>query len=1554
MASTGKLKAQERLKAELSTDAQGGNLEKLAAALVGRRLDVTVPVARSGFQHGGDAGTAGRQDRRLRIEAKRYGETTALDARALGGEIDQALRRDPALEAWLLVTTQAVSEQVEQSLVQKSEDVGVPILILDWKGDGLADLAALCASAPDIVSSLISRSAGRAATALRPFADAAIARIQRDLQSWCLGFEAVRATAKAQLGQLWTSPRVSTALLGQNAAGGAQPHRITRASVMQGLDAWWAGPAADDSPAIIFGWEGDGKTWATLDWLVARSNDLPIILTIPSSAVSPISSVSEMSVRRLLADRLFGATHVRTPEHWLYRLNRMLKRPVDEGSVLVVLFDGMNQEPAVRWLDLLKVLQGPAFAGRVRVLASTRTLHFETTLSYARGLIIAATPQAVEPYDTEADGELDQMLALEGLSRADLHPDLLPLARRPRLFPLVVRFREKLRESGDVTVHRLLWEYGRDTFGVRAGRSFSEFEWRAWLAEIARKYREEGTQSYSWPELSASAARPDLGHQEVAARLSDIIDGRFAQKNPNRPGVFELDPVIVSHALGAALLNALDTVTPVQPATVENTLNAWLDPIAGLDQRAEILRAAISIFVERGGPDGSPIGGALVMAWLQSQNLTDQHRREITGLAVALPGPLLNAVEASTDQAFASARLVAVNALRSIDRRNPAVLAVIVERLKSWCAIIPCARGDEDNPLEKARNERLQARLGMTAPTEVEVLGVWLRLVEQDAGVLGSTAPSIIEGFPLAAALSVFKAAAVAQAVTARQTCWEGLKWLVLLNTVDEQPAREALRILAHTTAAEKTAPEIEPRLAGRAAALLLWMAGDECDEIDASRIDSGLELGWNYETDYLADPANSGFPLERRHASLVLLDSAQPVTSRVQRSHEMWLDPTFEPSPAFVAELVAWATSVNVAALDLGIWGTSEDYHFEMAEPALARVAPDLLADLTRKKLQLLASRTSETRYAGAILAPQHLLLTGSRESEAARSLRQSHVEPSAKTETHVRNKLLILELLEASGDDQHRVLTEADLEIVLPDLRQVLRPLSASYAEAAPRSPARRARDLVTFFCRDGAQIPEALWAWLVEIAFGTSDSRSLAFEALTRADGERFARELLERDWSWSPTVSPWENHWGSGALIAGAGSTPFDELAPRIAPWRLLEAVRCRGADPGDVRLAAAIFDRAFSGVQLSTPELGVSLSIDWTSDSTGPRPFTVGGDLEANNEDAGDQMAALQRLLDLDARRKSGERAVRAVQVAVERIQEARRSGASLYLMHVAPEDMRCVANHAPELIDRWLEGMGEVTQDFQRRVQLAEEAFLALCETLLAHDPAQGVMLWRALRRALRTRYPGRGEVEALLHIAFRVPAADAVLDLRSRILEAASSDEALYHVVLAAEANGAGAWLRGVIGQDLASASPRRVRRGLVLKTFTVGAGGAEDAWPEGQANSSYEILRRQAARSVARDGWARHWCRQYLAAATPAEAYAAWKLFMHSADQRAWLWLLDEVETILDAPFREPKLLNFTVNRPELQRMMKKKHDRLKELFLGRKPSEGIGPWTGAAVEV
>ncbi len=184
---------ERKLKAKLQEESKASKLENLAAALIGQLLGVTVAVAKSGFQHGGDAGPVGRQGRRLRIECKKYSDSTSLSERELLGEIDHALFRDEALEAWILVATRDVPEQLEQSLFQKGESIGVPIIILDWKPNGLASLAALCASAPSLVEAEFSADAGALARALQPVSTEVVNRLLRDLQAWNLGFEPLRA-----------------------------------------------------------------------------------------------------------------------------------------------------------------------------------------------------------------------------------------------------------------------------------------------------------------------------------------------------------------------------------------------------------------------------------------------------------------------------------------------------------------------------------------------------------------------------------------------------------------------------------------------------------------------------------------------------------------------------------------------------------------------------------------------------------------------------------------------------------------------------------------------------------------------------------------------------------------------------------------------------------------------------------------------------------------------------------------------------------------------------------------------------------------------------------------------------------------------------------------------------------------------------------------------------------------------------------------------------------------------------------------------------------------
>ena len=136
-------------------------------------------------------------------------------------------------------------------------------------------------------------------------------------------------------------------------------------------------------------------------------------------------------------------------------------------------------------------------------------------------------------------------------------------------------------------------------------------------------------------------------------------------------------------------------------------------------------------------------------------------------------------------------------------------------------------------------------------------------------------------------------------------------------------------------------------------------------------------------------------------------------------------------------------------------------------------------------------------------------------------------------------------------------------------------------------------------------------------------------------------------------------------------------------------------------------------------------------------------------------------------------------------------------------------------------MEQWIEGCSEPKAEFQRRVRLAEGAFLALCEALLVHEPEQGSVLWRALRRSMMTRYLGEAEMEELLNMVIRAPDSPAVARLREEIAELKHShtDRALFDLSIAASYNNKREWLHTIIQEDRASPYAWRQIRATILE---------------------------------------------------------------------------------------------------------------------------------------
>jgi hypothetical protein len=249
-------------------------------------------------------------------------------------------------------------------------------------------------------------------------------------------------------------------------------------------------------------------------------------------------------------------------------------------------------------------------------------------------------------------------------------------------------------------------------------------------------------------------------------------------------------------------------------------------------------------------------------------------------------------------------------------------------------------------------------------------------------------------------------------------------------------------------------------------------------------------------------------------------------------------------------------------------------------------------------------------------------------------------------------------------------------------------------------------------------------------------------------------------------------------------------------------------------------------------------------------------------------------------------------------------------------------------------------------------VQLAEATFLALCEALLACDPVRGAGLWRALRLAVATRYLGVAGIDELLHIAFRAPDSGPVVALRDEIIspQLCNTDLDLFRVAAVASYNGKSVWLAETSAADLASSLVWRQRRGTLLAGLGTGYKlPVAEAWPEGEIPSDSADLRRVAARLRWREACAHHWWQAYLEAPDAEAAYAAWTLFLRSADARAWTWMRNDAEPKTNScgEFFSRKLAHMRLNRSEMKRAMEKRLDGFDRKFLEHDTVEGIGPW-------
>ena len=1535
--------------------AKPGCLEHLAQHALGSLLKVPFRSARAGDQRGGDGGVSGIGGRHLVFEARRYRKDTRLDERSIRGEIDQAVERHPDLEAWILVTTKEVPEQIHDAIGKAALDKGIGAISIDWLQQPLPKLAVLAASCLDYFAAEFGQQHRALLNQIAelPGYVPTLESIERELQSWSIGYDAVRDASHRRVREIWNSRRVAQAKFTQDVAGGEENARhVRRSGLIDRLDAWFDG-SQEGAVGALVGLDGVGKTWAALDWLQFRLDRLPIVVLAPSSTLGN-THPTRSDLVSFIARYLHQISGVRDVSYWENRVPRVLARPADEGPAFLLFFDGLNQHPSRDWAGILHQLQDNPFHQRARTLISARTTFFEDRLHGLQSLIASPHRIDVGNYDLTTGGEFDLKLELSGLSRDDLPDHLIRHAAVPRMFDLIVRLRSKLGDVGEVTVHRLLWEYGASAIQVSSAGAFSEREWRRFLLELATDYR-DGSRRSTYRRIETLSASTTRTPDQVYRRVSGVIDGIFTTLDQD--GDPQFDPDFVYHALGLALVARMEQVEAAEePATV---LDRFLDPIAGYDGRAETLRAAVSIALLRNDAEPPTWLGTLCTYWLHSQNLPESHRSDLEILAPELVTPMLDVIEASCGHSLTTPRHIAIAAIATVDTADPCVAATIAGR---GCKLQSCIslemRGSESDRTEDSfhaqRCKRLRERIGAAEPGYVTIADREFEIADYSGDDLIVATAQLLQGRPLKDAIEFFVHGAIHLAVIGSGAAPETQSWLNILNTVDPEDTAAGLR--SASQAIRLLAPQAghHPDLNARIASILLWRTGYSEDAEEAWRTDPKIDHYLQYETDYLADPSRSFFYLERRHAAQVLCDKNLSMFHRIGRAKDALIDPSFRIPQEFVDELVSASENFDFSPTTAGRGRTSEDLHWERLSLALARCNPDRLADRKRSRLLQYRERPADQRFGSALAAPESMLLAGTDESTAIQALRERRDLESNQDEHTIQTNFLIAEIQSASPVDQVMKILNSDLDPLYLNLGCACHSPSRSELDHLVElccGDERMLTRLATVLAEHDLDLSERAFDTFSGLLFpnGTDVASGAAWFLLASNDAERLGALLDRSGWSWSCSRPHTENIMGSTAIAASNRGSHFSEFTARIAPARLLAALSLHERSREEIALAVELLSAALSRYRGDAPQSGLDIFHDQGAGPPGNYDFTI-GDIAEESDDENDILSLVNRV---DRPETHARRRKTIVESYVDAVRNARQAGAQLLHGHFAAEDFDIVLERYPEALDTWLEGVDPPTGEFRRRVRLAEGFFVSLCETVLKRDPSRGIPLWRALRRCLGTRFIGPTGIDRLKYAPFAAPdspEADAVLEELCSIDEAQTDDD-LFDIVIAARISGRVDWLRQMISRDENSPCPAQRRRAAFIQPLLTRPAIAGDAaWPSGKPVGGYREIRDRSWIMGQREAFAGHWLQKFAGANTPEAAHASWLLFMASSDRRAWTWMSEDCARYAsaDARIEAAKQRFVEQQRHRLKRAMTDNEKPLPQNFSNQKTTSSLLPWS------
>lgn len=478
------------------------------------------------------------------------------------------------------------------------------------------------------------------------------------------------------------------------------------------------------------------------------------------------------------------------------------------------------------------------------------------------------------------------------------------------------------------------------------------------------------------------------------------------------------------------------------------------------------------------------------------------------------------------------------------------------------------------------------------------------------------------------------------------------------------------------------------------------------------------------------------------------------------------------------------------------------------------------------------------------------------------------------------------------------------------------------------------------------------------------GDSPTRTYCLETIFTVRDEQAIQAIISSDWQARPMSKDryTENYWGSQLLCEFGTYLPFSEICERILPELLGCAVQHRGNIQEEVLAYADLLQNIWNqqkSTKLTLESQLTEVESDLLNPSKSLATWSCHDDIPTQwsfkswDRDWGgireqpqfsNMVSATNAMMDTKGRDR---RRWEICDYIKNLANEQRYSFNNFWFLNSFPEDALVeVVDARPEFIEQCI----AVALENPVIIAYCLSFYEALCHVLLQKQPEKGIKLFRCLsaNKSFRIIDKTTGIPLCLFNL-FRVDNCQPIDEFRRELLDNAIVDIELFEIVFLAQFGKQHDWLKRVIEDYLKSDTSFKKAWGIRLLGFMDSQEWVEEQLSKwiAKPDSWLQDIARTSQAFYQRNQWAHHWFEQFITRDDDLDAWAAFRLFLHCADRRVWLWIADFQEQLKLKPRR---LVYYLSSQSRICKAIEhnEKEHKLKKLLIGNEVFENqLFPW-------